>query len=430
MLSTPIRHATLHFRIYRAERSCSPYLPGAMPPFDRRNHGLVVRRASGGVRVNTPDGTVDEMPLAERIEILADLCADPPVDADVPELTGLLGEAYLDRYDVDGDVDLLTLAIGRIEQALTSAPAHPDALRWRYRLGLAYAERADRARDVADYGHAIELLEVVFEALPEGDFDRDLTAVVLADAHWDRFRTVRAFESRAPDAVLGDARRTAATVGLLAAAVHDEELAAYGRLVHGCALIAVSDASDRRPDLDAAIAVLAEAFRGVDAGTPRFVMAGAELCLAYRQRARLDDDPADLALAVQVGQRAADTCAEDDPAVGMLYDFLAPTSPTAWRSACVATCSGNAASAPAPWPTSTRRWACWNERWRNRPTTTTPWPAGTTSGRRTTPSGGWAARRAAWTGRRPAWTGWRRWTCRRMTGCCRCTTSGCPSRTT
>ena len=280
--------------------------------------------------MNTPDGTVDEMPLAERIEILADLCADPPVDADVPELTGLLGEAYLDRYDVDGDVDLLTLAIGRIEQALTSAPAHPDALRWRYRLGLAYAERADRARDVADYGHAIELLEVVFEALPEGDFDRDLTAVVLADAHWDRFRTVRAFESRAPDAVLGDARRTAATVGLLAAAVHDEELAAYGRLVQGCALIAVSDASDRRPDLDAAIAVLAEAFRGVDAGTPRFVMAGAELCFAYRQRARLDDDPADLALAVQVGQRAADTCAEDDPAVGMLYDFLAAAYQDRW----------------------------------------------------------------------------------------------------
>jgi tetratricopeptide (TPR) repeat protein len=270
---------------------------------------------------------LDETPPDERIAVLTDLLASADA-GDRPELNGLLGDAYLDLYyESATGIDHLIAAVECIESAMAAAPDHADALWWHYRLALAYAERATRTDATADHDRAIDLLHTVAQLLPPGDVDRDVTLASLIDAYWDRSRML----ARTSAITLDEARRAAAVIELLVVDIADEKIGAYGRLVAGMAKLTTYDESDHRPDLDAGIEALATALEAVAPDTPRYVAASAHMCRAYLSRSWLDDDPASTALAIKVGQRAVGTAAPDDPALSLLYYFLAQACQDRWE---------------------------------------------------------------------------------------------------
>ncbi|MEV5208074.1 CHAT domain-containing protein [Micromonospora sp. NPDC053740] len=235
---------------------------------------------------------------------------------DVPHL----GEEALDRYAESGDPTELDAAIGHLQAALDSDPGHESALWWAHCLGLAYAERGDRADAVADhdradaladYDRAVALLTEVVASLDRGS-DRDVDVVVLIDAWWERTR------------ISGHgAEHAAAVIGSLSAELTDETLAAYARVVQGLALLAVYDETEHRPDLKTAVGVLSAALESLTPEAPRYIEASAWLCLALRQ---LDD----LNRSIDVGRRAADRAAPDDPSLPLLIEFLAESYQDRW----------------------------------------------------------------------------------------------------
>jgi hypothetical protein len=131
--------------------------------------------------------TYDELPLDERTDLLTAWCDSPPEGADLPGLVGLLGATLLERYERDGDLDLLESAIDRYGEALRAAPAHEDRTSWYLGLGLAHGGLAVRLPDPARHDQAIEWLSRLYNELPPADPGHEDATMLLIEAHWERY---------------------------------------------------------------------------------------------------------------------------------------------------------------------------------------------------------------------------------------------------
>src|SRR4051794_29688697 len=117
-----------------------------------------------------------DLPLDERIALLERLCADGD-QVDAPGFRGDLGDAWLDRYLVDGDEDAITIALGHFHEALRMAPDHEERIRWWFLLGTGHGELARRRASLPDHDRAVAWLTRVVDELPPDDAGYDEAVV-------------------------------------------------------------------------------------------------------------------------------------------------------------------------------------------------------------------------------------------------------------
>jgi tetratricopeptide (TPR) repeat protein len=253
----------------------------------------------------------DEPSLDERIALLTSLLTDPADDADVPALQGYLGGSQLERFERDGTTDELDASITRLIAALAMAPDHPDAMYWYHGLGVAYTHRAARTGEIADHHRGVHWLRRLHDRLSDSDEERDYAAVLLMDAHWDRFQAIRHGGACDAQTALDEADRVVSAMAGLAVR-GDPELTAYARLLRGLAHIARFDEHGDREDLDGGIERLAGALDVLTPDSPRHTLAGGWLVDALRRRAELDQDPSTLDLSIATGDRFLSVCGPGD----------------------------------------------------------------------------------------------------------------------
>ncbi|MGB2571872.1 hypothetical protein ACPFP2_25970 [Micromonospora citrea] len=181
------------------------------------------------------------VPLDEWIAHLIALTTEPPPGADVAELTGMLGQAYLERYDLDPDEALLAAAVAAFDRAIITAPNHEQAVRWYWGLGAAQVERTRLDAAAADHDAAVAHLAVAYQGWPADDPQRDVVAVELIEAIWDRFLWRCLKDGRAPEAAALNADEVVKAVQAVMVSPASPDLATYAQMLFGMALLARYD---------------------------------------------------------------------------------------------------------------------------------------------------------------------------------------------
>lgn len=269
-------------------------------------------------RVSSADGGIS---LDDWIAHLAATIADPPDDADLAGLIGAFGSALSERYERDADPGDLDAIIGRLSDALHRAPQHDDRFFWWYGLGLAHAERARLCPAIGDFDEAVEWFSRLYAALPGDDEDRDDAAVVLIDAHLDRFWFRRYRQHCDVDAAGIEANRLVTAIEGVDLVCDNGAAAGYVQMLTGLGHLERFEITGHRADLDLAIEMLAAALPGLPLDVPRRGLASAELSNAYRLRADADGDLVTLDLAIRIATTALETCGPEDPEWRLLHEY-------------------------------------------------------------------------------------------------------------
>ncbi|NKE62449.1 tetratricopeptide repeat protein [Lentzea sp. PSKA42] len=219
----------------------------------------------------------------------AALASALPGDPSRPYLVGTLGSAELERFRrgaIDDDLPAIRLIAEAAQQVTEPGERHQVLLA----LGNAVSQRTRRLRDPADADHAVGLLEQAVRVLPQQDPE------VLV--HLGVALTIRAELTLRPD----DMRDAATTLS------NAVDLAPPGSEVRMRALGSLADVRRQlvemtgdRAQLDAAVDMANEAVSlAVTHGDQHAVSAAmCNLGLALVVRARLDNNPADLDLALR-----------------------------------------------------------------------------------------------------------------------------------
>ncbi|GGM76334.1 CHAT domain-containing protein [Dactylosporangium sucinum] len=235
--------------------------------------------------------------------------APDSVDLPAPALTPDLaadrahrGLSHLESYELALDPADLKAALEDLTYATEHAGDHPDRAFWSYCRALAHAYRSD---DEPDELHpAIDWCERAL-ADPAGA-DPGMVAVFLGELYWSRYAAHRGGPAAAEqlDALLGalTAIQRDDADELVSAALRMMLGAGYGeRHLH----------SQRRADLDEAIALLEPSVDELPPGVIDLASGVLSLCSAYHTRGREDDDPGDTDRAIALAKR---TVARLDPA--------------------------------------------------------------------------------------------------------------------
>ncbi|MGW3859350.1 CHAT domain-containing protein [Micromonospora arida] len=243
--------------------------------------------------------------LDEWIDHLVALIADPPHDADVTELIGMLGYAYLEWYEAEPDDGLLADAIGHLARAIDRAPHHDQAVIWHAGLGVAHAEQARLGAGAADHDQAIGHLTVAYQEWSTDDPERDVVAVDLLEAIWDRFLARCLNDGQTAQAAAADADEALTAIEAVRLSSAATELAAYVQMFRGMALLARYDyGGERGVDLDRGIEVLSAALAQLPPDTTRgYAAASADLAAAHLNAAGLREDRRCVELAAIVADR-------------------------------------------------------------------------------------------------------------------------------
>ncbi|MEU8261537.1 CHAT domain-containing protein [Micromonospora sp. NPDC048999] len=280
----------------------------------------------------TQDGSLSGVPFDEWTTQLTMLISNPPPGSDLAELTGTLGRAYLERYDIDPDENLLHAAVAQFERALAHAPTHEQAVIWHWGLGVAHAERARLGPGLTDHERAVAQLTVAHQGWPPDDPEGDIVAVTLLDAIWERFLERCLDESRTVRAAAADADETLTAMLAVQVSPADPDNASYGRMLLGMALLARYDyAGERDEDLTAGIATLTAALAELSPrSTPRYAVASADLAAACLEAAGRRKDRASVELALTVGERAISASAPAQPGWRRLHRGQATAHTALW----------------------------------------------------------------------------------------------------
>ncbi|MET7806634.1 CHAT domain-containing protein [Micromonospora chersina] len=271
-------------------------------------------------------------PLDEWIAQLITLVAEPPPGADEAELTAMLGQAYLERYDHTPDDICLAAAAAAFDQALTLAPTHEQAVRWHWGLGTAHLEQARLANAPANHHAAVAHLSAAYQAWPAQDSERDLVAVDLIEAIWNRFFSRCLDEGRTPEAAATDADHVVNALRAVEVTPAAPNLAAYARMFLGMALLArYDDGGEREQDLDQAVDTLADALSRLPPDTtPHYAIASADLAAAYLEAAGRREDRTSIELALTVAARAIAADEPDEPTWLLLHRTQAIAYAVLW----------------------------------------------------------------------------------------------------
>jgi hypothetical protein len=273
------------------------------------------------------------IPPDQRIDQLVQLLASPPEGIDVAAHAGLLGLAWLELYERDGDEEALSAGLACLRETISTDRDHPDRTRWLYWVGLAYGERGRRTGSVEDYHLAIDYVSALHAGLPPEDPDRPRVAATLIELCWERYWFVRHGPRHDPDQARGEVDRLVARVAPLMAGESDPARVRQARVIVGLAHLERYDLGARRSDLDRGIALLAaSSLWDLPSDLPRPWLAGAELARAYQRRALLDDDRASLELAIRAGERTIElACRSDRVAWLMAHHNQALAYEARWR---------------------------------------------------------------------------------------------------
>ncbi|MFF0659119.1 CHAT domain-containing protein [Micromonospora tulbaghiae] len=210
---------------------------------------------------------------------------------------------YLELYEIGLDSADLEAAIEDLTFATEHDGDHPDRAFWWYCRAIAHAYRIDGGSP-DDLPAAIEWCERAFADAV--GIDRGPLAVFLAELYWARYVEHR----EEPDA----AQHLDALIDAVAAVQLDDVeplVTANLRMMLGAGHAERHQLSGRRPDLDAAIALLAPSVDELPADVAEVAAGALLLCWAYHARGREDGDPGDADLAITL---AARTAARLDPA--------------------------------------------------------------------------------------------------------------------
>ncbi|WP_422733411.1 CHAT domain-containing protein [Micromonospora sp. WMMD558] len=275
---------------------------------------------------------MSEPSLDDWIAHLTALVSDPPPDADVAQLTAMLGQAYLERYELDPDDDVLSAAIANLDSALAAVPEHDQTVNWLWALGTAYAERARLTDARADHERAVSHLTAAYQGRPPDDPERDVVAVELLETIWDRLRSRWLDDGRTPQAAAADAHEAVTAMEAVQVNPAATDLAAYAQLLLGMGLLArYDDGGEREPDLDRGVAALSAALDQLTPDTtPYFAVASADLAAAYLEVAGLRKDRAYVQLAVRSAERALAACGPDQPGWLRLHHSQATAYTALW----------------------------------------------------------------------------------------------------
>ncbi|MFG1841838.1 CHAT domain-containing protein [Micromonospora sp. NPDC049175] len=281
--------------------------------------------------MTTVDST-NSVPLDEWVAHLIALIADPPPDVDLAELTGMLGQAYLEWYEAEPDEGLLTVAIAHLDRAIDGAAHHDQTVLWHAGLGVAHAERARLGARSTDHDQAIGHLTAAYQGWPADDPERDLVAVDLLEATWDRFLGRCLDDGRPPQAAAADADEVVAAIEAIRVSATATDLAAYVQMVRGMALLARYDCGgEREQDLEHGIDVLSAALAQLPPDlTPGYATASADLAAAHLDMAGLREDPRSVELAATVADRGIDACGPGQPGWLSLHRCRATACEVLW----------------------------------------------------------------------------------------------------
>jgi hypothetical protein len=266
-----------------------------------------------------------ECPLDQRIEVLHELHAARPGDA---EVCGRLGDALLDRFDRDGDDATLTEATARFDEAVRAAPEHERQLGWRFWLGVGHAELGSRQWSLPCYDRALAEFTRVLDAVPDEDPDRDLALVCWMEARWDHFFLRQCQDGLADDRQ--DVLRLVADLTARTPAGTDPDHTDLARLVLGMAYSERHRVTGDRADLDRAIAELASVLGRLPADLDKRELGWSFLVDAYLRRAAMDDEPADLDRAVRDADVALADTVPGTPGWRMLLQTRAGALEARW----------------------------------------------------------------------------------------------------
>ncbi|MEU4473540.1 CHAT domain-containing protein [Micromonospora sp. NPDC023888] len=281
--------------------------------------------------MTTVDST-NSVPLDGWVAHLIALIADPPPDADLAELTGMLGQAYLEWYEAEPDEGLLAAAIAHLDRAIDGAPHHDQAVIWHAGLGVAHAERARLGAGSTDHDQAIDHLTAAYQGWPADDPERDLVAVDLLEATWDRFLGRCLDDGRPTQAAAVDADEVVAAIEAIRVSSTATDLAAYVQMVRGMALLARYDCGgEREQDLEHGIDVLSAALAQLPPDiTPGYATASADLAAAHLDMAGLREDPRSVELAATVADRGIEASGPGQPGWLSLHRCRATACEVLW----------------------------------------------------------------------------------------------------
>ncbi|MFD6563617.1 CHAT domain-containing protein [Micromonospora profundi] len=258
----------------------------------------------------SPDGPTG---VSDLVGHLVALIADPPPDADVPELIGMLGHAYLDWYAEDPDDGFLAAAAVHLNRAFDIAPHHEQAPFWHAGLGTVHAERARLGDAPADHDQAVDHLRAAYQGWPADDPERDVVAVDLLEATWNRFMA-RRLDERTPQAAAAEADEAVNAIGAIIVTPAIPDLAVYAQMVLGMALLARYDEGEKREqDLDRGTEILSAALAQLPPGGPGYTIASADLAAAHLEAAGLRNDRENVQMAATVAGRAIDASGPEWP---------------------------------------------------------------------------------------------------------------------
>ncbi|MFI7662863.1 CHAT domain-containing protein [Micromonospora parva] len=210
---------------------------------------------------------------------------------------------HLESYEVGLNSADLERAIEDLTFATEHAGDHPDRAFWCYCRAIAHVHRVDGGRP-DDLSVAIEWCERAFADARETD--RGSVAVFLAELYWARYVEHR----EEPEA----AKHLDALIDAVAAVQLDDAeplVTANLRMMLGTGHAERHQRSGLRPDLDAAIALLAPSVDELPADAAEVAAGALLLGWAYHARGQEDGDPGDLDLAIALVAR---TAARLDPA--------------------------------------------------------------------------------------------------------------------
>jgi tetratricopeptide (TPR) repeat protein len=248
-----------------------------------------------------------------------------------PGELGRLGLACLERYETDGDTRALASGLARLEEAVASAPGHPDRMRWWYGLGSAYESRADERGSAEDYDRAIGWYARLHRELPAEDPDRAFIALALTGAQWSRYWLLRYGGGGEPADCAGLVEEVMAALRRWPVETTDPEAAAYVRMIRGLTHQERYDARQDPADLSECIWLLAGALPELPEDTPWIAVAAFTLAAAYWDRFVATDDRYLLDLAIDTGTRAIELAGEEYPTWLSAQEHLALCVTERWR---------------------------------------------------------------------------------------------------
>jgi hypothetical protein len=219
-------------------------------------------------------------------------------------LTGELGRAWLEHYDIDDDEEALRIGIAYLRDAIANAAEHPHRMRWLFHLGLGHAERGQRRQSAVDYHEAINWLSALYAGSPSECPERPRALAILGELCWERYWVVRHVDGVDAERAVAEVDHLLARMeGFLAGPPDPDDLGAI-RLVVGYAYLERYELTADQASLERGIRLLAAAsIWDLSPSDPRRCQAGSELTDALRQQSLFDENVDTLDRAVAAGLR-------------------------------------------------------------------------------------------------------------------------------